>query len=94
MNKLIGISGLAGDRKDTVCNILNAFFTSKGYAFERLSLADKLKEECSKAIIEMFGIDPRNCSREEKDIIRDYLVFYAKVKRIESKGKHWTSIVS
>ena len=93
MKKIIGISGLAGDGKDTVCNILSAFFTSKGYTFERLSLADKLKEECSKAIIEMFGIDPRNCSREEKDIIRDYLVFYAKVKRIESKGKHWTSII-
>lgn len=93
MKKIIGISGLAGDGKDTVCNILGSFFRSNGFEFERLALADRLKAECSKALIEMFGIDPSNCSREEKEIIRDYLVFYAKVKRIESNGKHWTSIL-
>lgn len=93
MKKIIGISGLAGDGKDTVCNLLNTFFASRGFYFERLSLADKLKQECSKAMLEMFGIDPLNCTREEKEIIRDYLVFYAKVKRIESRGKHWTSIL-
>lgn len=93
MKKIIGISGLAGDGKDTVCNILSSHFTTKGFTFERLSLADSLKAECSKALKSMFGIDPLNCSREEKEIIRDYLVFYAKVKRIQSNGKHWTSIV-
>lgn len=92
MKKIIGISGLAGDGKDTVCNILGAFFTAKGLSFERVSLADSLKEECSKAMKAMFGIDPLDCSREEKEIIRSYLVFYAKVKRIQSNGKHWTSI--
>lgn len=93
MKKIIGISGLAGDGKDTVCNILGAFFTTKGFSFERLSLADSLKAECSKAMKAMFGINPLDCSREEKEIIRNYLVFYAKVKRIQSNGKHWTSIV-
>jgi len=93
MKKIIGISGLAGDGKDTICEIFSAFFKIAGYDFQRISLADKLKQECSPAMKEMFGIDPINCSREEKDIIRNYLVFYAKVKRIQSKGKHWTGIV-
>jgi len=94
MKKIIGISGLAGDGKDTVCNILSSYFTIKGFTFERLSLADSLKSECSKALKSMFGIDPLDCSREEKEVIRNYLVFYAKVKRIESHGKHWTSIIN
>ena len=93
MKKIIGISGLAGDGKDTICEVLEAFFKISGYQFQQISLADKLKQECSAACKEMFGIDPTSCSREDKDKIRDYIVFYAKVKRVESKGKHWTAIV-
>jgi hypothetical protein len=93
MKKIIGISGLAGDGKDTVCEMFSAFFKIAGFEFQRISLADKLKEKCAPAMKEMFKIDPTNCPREDKDKIRDYLVFYAKVARIESKGKFWTSIV-
>ena len=93
MKKIIAISGLAGDGKDTLCEILAAYFKLSGYSFQRVSLADSLKLECAPAMKEIFNIDPRTCSREDKEKIRDYLVFYAKVKRIQSNGTYWTSII-
>lgn len=89
MNKIIGISGLAGDGKDSLCNLLRALFEEDGLQFERMAIADELKEECKQALLSIYNIDPITCSREEKDKIRDLLVFYAKVKREESKGTHW-----
>jgi hypothetical protein len=89
MNKIIGISGLAGDGKDSLCNMLRVLFEDSGYRFERMALADELKEECREALMSMYNINPIVCSREEKALIRDFLVFYAKVKREESKGTHW-----
>jgi len=91
MNKIIGISGLAGDGKDSLCNMLRELFESKGFEFERMALADELKEECREALLSMYNINPIACSREEKAVIRDFLVFYAKVKREESKGTHWVN---
>jgi hypothetical protein len=91
MNKIIGISGLAGDGKDSLCNMLRELFENKGFEFERMALADELKEECREALLSMYDINPVVCSRAEKAIIRDFLVFYAKVKREESKGTHWVN---
>lgn len=89
MNKIIGISGLAGDGKDSLCNMLRVLFEGSGYAFERMALAEELKEECREALMAMYNINPLSCSRDEKATIRDFLVFYGKVKREESKGTHW-----
>jgi hypothetical protein len=41
----------------------------------------------------MFGVDPVNCSREDKNKIRDFLVFYGKIMRNETQGTYWTSLV-
>lgn len=90
-NIIVGISGLAGDGKDSLCNILRVCFEGSGYAFERIALADELKEECREALLSMYNIDPVLCTREEKNKIRELLVFYAKVKREESKGTHWVN---
>jgi len=89
MNKIIGISGLAGDGKDSLCNMLRDLFESEGFAFERMALAEEIKEECREALMSMYNINPLTCSREDKATIRDFLVFYAKVKREESNGTHW-----
>lgn len=91
--KIIGISGLAGDGKDTVCKILHNFFLEKTkYQFYRISLADKLKLDCREACVDLFGVNPLYCSREQKDKIRDFLVFYGKIMRFrEPKGTYWTS---
>lgn len=94
MNKLIGISGLAGDGKDSLCNMFRALFEEMGYEFERLTLADSIKEECKDALLSLYNIDPIICSREEKAKIRDFLVFHGKVKRIETSGTHWTKKLS
>jgi hypothetical protein len=92
--KIIAISGLAGDGKDSLCNMLRVLFEGSGYAFERMALADELKEECREALMAMYNINPVSCSRAEKATIRDFLVFYAKVKREETKGTHWTAKLS
>lgn len=89
MNKIIGISGLAGDGKDSLCNMLRDLFGSDGFAFERMAFAEEIKEECREALMSMYNINPLTCSREDKSTIRDFLVFYAKVKREESSGTHW-----
>jgi hypothetical protein len=89
MNKIIGISGLAGDGKDSLCNMLRVLFEGSGYAFERMAFAEEIKEECREALMSMYNINPLTCSREDKSTIRDFLVFYAKVKREESSGTHW-----
>ena len=91
MNKIIAISGLAGDGKDSLCDMLRELFEGVGFEFERMALADELKEECREALLSMYNINPLSCSRREKAVIRDFLVFYAKVKREESKGTHWVN---
>ena len=89
--KIIGISGLAGDGKDSLCGIFEEFFVDKGFGFDRLALADELKQECKAACKSLFGVDPTCCTREQKEKIRNYLVFYGKVFRENSKGEHWTA---
>ncbi len=92
MKAIIGISGLARDGKDSVCKILQKFFEKEvDCFFHRVSLADPLKQECISACLEIFDIDPTQCSPEEKEKIRDYLVFYGKVMRNKTQGTHWTS---
>lgn len=89
--KIIGISGLAGDGKDSLCGIFEDFFVDKGFGFDRLALADELKEECKAACKALFGVDPTCCTRKQKEKIRNYLVFYGKVFRENSQGEHWTA---
>lgn len=89
--KIIGISGLAGDGKDSLCGIFEEFFVNKGFGFDRLALADELKLECKQACMSLFGVDPTCCTRKQKEKIRNYLVFYGKVFRENSKGEHWTA---
>lgn len=94
MNKIIGISGLAGDGKDSLYLLFKSFFElNSKYRVKKIALADKLKEECRPALLDLYGVDILDCSREEKERVRDFMVFHGKVKRIETKGKHWTSLV-
>lgn len=85
---IIGITGIAGSGKDTFFSIL-----SKKIPFVRYALADELKYSLRWKIFEKYGIDVINCSREEKTIIRDELVSFAKQKRTESSGTYWTRLV-
>lgn len=86
--RIIGITGIAGSGKDTFFTLL-----SRKIPFVRYALADELRYSLRWKIFEKYGIDVINCSREEKVIIRDELVSFAKQKRTESSGTYWTRLV-
>ena len=81
---VIGLSGVAGVGKDTFYRILRRYIKIKRYA-----LADILKEEVKEDCIAKFDIDPTNCTRTQKNTIRDYLVEYGKARRKETKGRYF-----
>jgi len=84
-NKVIGISGVAGSGKDLFYTILSRYVKCKRYA-----LADKLKLEVNSFCKRHYKIDLFNCNREEKESIRDLLVFHGTHKRKLSDGKYFT----
>lgn len=85
---IIGIAGVAGAGKDSFFLALQEALLNKRNVI-RFSLADKLKEEVSEFCIKKYNIDPRTCSREDKEKIRHVLVKYARDKRLASQGRYW-----
>lgn len=90
---IIGLSGVAGSGKDTLCQLLIKEFLKKGLSAKRFALADALKAEVKDWCIKSYGIDPENCSREDKALIRAFLVFHGNFRRKQSNGKHWTNLL-
>ena len=84
MNKIIGISGVAGCGKDTFYSLL-----SQSLPCSKFSLADELKKEVQQWCRMHYGIDSVTCSREEKELIREFLVYHGTAKRRASEGRHW-----
>jgi hypothetical protein len=84
MNKIIGISGVAGSGKDTFCDFLSARLPC-----ERYSLATELKSEVNQWCRMHYHIDSVNCGRDEKEIIRPFLVAHGATKRSLTEGRHW-----
>ncbi len=80
----IGISGVAGAGKDLFFNLL-----SKKTGVRRFALADQLKHECNQWCYDQYDIEPVDCTREEKEQIRELLVFHGVFKRKLSNGRHW-----
>ena len=85
----VGLTGLAGSGKDLFFSLSKDILKKKRKAACRVSLADQLKEQTKSTLKDMFNVDPTNCSREEKDRIRDFLVFYGAMKRKETRGRYW-----
>lgn len=85
---IIGISGVAGAGKDLFYETL-----SEKVASQRFSLGDQLKREIAPYCLQHFGIDPLNCSREEKNLIRRCLVSHASLKRELTEGRYWINKV-
>lgn len=83
---IIGLSGNARSGKDLLCELL-----SKQTKVTRLALADELKSNMRDFLISSFGVDPTDCSPQDKEVIRPLLVAYGGVRRKQSKGKYWTS---
>jgi hypothetical protein len=80
----IGVSGVAAAGKDLFFKIL-----SQKLPVRRFALADKLKDECAAWCYTHYDIDPLACSREDKNKIREFLVFHGTSKRKISKGRYW-----
>lgn len=89
----IGLSGIAKSGKDTFCSLLVAEFKQLGIKAQRFALADELKLKVRNPLYELSNIDILKCSPEEKELVRDYLVAVGKIKRKQSKGKYWTSLL-
>ncbi len=85
---IIGITGLAGSGKDTFYSLL-----SKNMPFVRFSLADELKIILRQRLFDKYGYDILSCPRNQKNLMRDDLVSFAKQKRIETNGKYWTGLL-
>lgn len=88
-NKVIGLSGFAGAGKD----LFFAELQKADPRFVRFALADELKRELNPFLKQMYGIDIFTCSRELKNKVRPILVEHGKIRRIDSKGTHWTNIL-
>lgn len=84
MKNIIGVSGVAGVGKDTFFDLL-----SEKIACEQYSLANALKDEVRQWCRMHYNVDSVSCSREEKEIIRPFLVFHGSTKRRRSNGRHW-----
>lgn len=94
MNKpVIAICGVARSGKDTLCALLIEELGKLGLKAKRFALADRLKAEIREFAMTHYGIDILNCPIEEKEMLREFLVFHGKMKRIKSQGKHWTGML-
>jgi len=94
MNKLfIGISGSAGAGKDTLCDIFIDKFKENNIAAVRMALADPIKAALRDYLFNKYGIDILNCSREDKDKVRQELVSFGKEKRRQTNGRYFTDIL-
>lgn len=89
----LGVTGVAGSGKDTLYNILSERVRYYGIEPIRLSLGDELRIELRDFCIKHYGIDPCNCTRAQKDSIRDLFVFHGNYRRDASKGLHWSSLI-
>ena len=90
---VIGVSGVAGSGKDTFCEILTKYFSGLDRKCFSFSFAEALKKQVKENSLDLYGIDPTSCSRDEKNIIRPFLVAHGKIMRDLSNGRHWVDIV-
>ena len=92
--KIIGISGVARSGKNLFADIASQILlekyklTSKSFA-----LAYYLKKDCEEFVKEKLGLNVWSEVTSEKDIFRPLLVWYAGVKRKQSKGRHWVEML-
>jgi hypothetical protein len=91
----IGISGVSRSGKDSLAieieKIIRAYI---GNVFiYKSSLAQPLKEDCAAFIKNHLNLNVFTDKTEEKSIFREFLVWYGKVKRQQSEGKHWTNLL-
>ena len=91
MKNVIGLGGIAQSGKDFFFNNLKK--TTKRNVI-RFAIADELKKELFSLIKNTYNVDIFNCSAEDKEKIRPMLLSHGKIRRNESKGRHWINKIS
>ena len=86
---VIGIAGVAGSGKDTFGKIIGDVFENSGGKVNYLSFAAKLKVEVSEISKKLYNIDPTNCTRDEKNLIRPLLLAHGAIMREKTQGQYW-----
>lgn len=86
---VIGIAGVAGSGKDTFGKIIGNVFENSGGKVNYLSFAAKLKAEVSEISKKLYDIDPTNCTRDEKNLIRPLLLAHGAIMRKKTQGQYW-----
>jgi len=90
---LIGLTGVAQAGKDSFFLLAKEYFQSLNIHCERIALADNLKNDLKSFIEDKLNINIFNHSKEEKELIRDLMVAYGKIKRQQTEGKYWTNLI-
>ena len=90
---VLGLTGVASCGKDTLCSLLTEYLSRHDIKCHRFSLGDFMRVELRDFCLAQYGIDLFNCSRAEKDSIRDFLVFHGNYRRDTTLGKYWTELV-
>ena len=91
MTNIIGLGGIAKSGKDFFFTNLKK--TTKRNVI-RFAIADELKKELFSLIKNTYNVDIFNCSAEDKEKIRPMLLSHGKIRRNESKGRHWINKIS
>lgn len=83
--KFIGLAGNATAGKDLFFSLLNSEYPSV-----RFSLGDILKAEVRESLLKNKDVDIFNCTPEQKEEVRSFLVEYGTSKRKETEGRYFT----
>jgi len=89
--KIIGLSGNSTCGKDLFFKLLSLRMTDT--SLTRFALADELKYETDPIIKAKYGFSIFNCTPEQKEKVRPFLVSYGNKKRKETNGKYWIDIL-
>ena len=89
---VIGVSGVAGVGKDLFVDTCIAELAKGGKSSDKVAIASELKSEVRSWCLEHYGVDALNASREDKEKIREFLVFHGATKRRASDGRHWINL--
>ena len=89
----LGCSGNAQSGKDTLYSCLEITLSEHGIQTEQFSLANILKADLNKFLLDKVGISAYTKNIKEKEIIRPLFVEYGQIQRFLSRGKHWTSML-
>ncbi len=91
--QILGLCGLAKSGKDTMCTAIINVCRDNGLIATRYSIADILRNMLADSIQEKYNINIWECSPDEKESVRQYLVDVGLEKRSETKGKYLTNLL-